>query len=666
MKKQSQISHEFFLMKPELFTLDELMDKFIWNQSDIDKYKYAAIKINMKQIILGSWLYTKRERIHRSTLGVENYVDLTMIEFERIILINGAISYLYNLNASNVTKSHILSWLEKLIDWLNRTGAKTPTKVSEAMIIYRDLTMYLNQVAKTHDPKKSNNKMDEDTFGYYQAHKIQSTIRHLLCEVFNAKSFQIEGMTGRIPRLQRKIIDNDVDADSLDEALSYSFQFFEQVANFCLNHEFYPHKIRLLEHEALLVPEFINSIITSQTDVTKDNEKIHYWDFDRGILSSEETSRTLVANSSTYRATRTLKDKNRIMKARLKVLQNKQNALEEANANYQHQYRLNLGLRAMKAYFLVLLDITSMNDSTLATINWVNDDFIEETSDSVKLRNIKRRAGNKEVIFTIQSIFMGSFRTFLRLRRFVLDGYDCDTLFFIGTGSNAKLDGGRKTGGYGVEAYATLHSLYPELKFFGSRTQREHAKGWAMKKTKGQTFLSAAWLQHSPQVSELYYPSESRSDSQDQMGKYLIYQHKVTMEIMDKQLSSSGACNSETATPESDAEMFSIKPDCQKKMTCVFCTHYRIKPVADEMRKLLSMEYVINRHSILHARSQIQFDNVMGPILERIRLLFEAMKNKYPKTKFIIEEIQFDVYEKQNLHWYWEKRLEQLWELGWV
>lgn len=667
MVMQSEINPKLFLINPELFTVDTLMEKFVWNRSDIEEYKCIAIKFNRKQILLGSWLYTKRERINRSTLGVEIRVDPTMIEPERMLLINGAISYLYTLNAVDVTKSHTLSWLEKVIDWLNRTGTRTPTDVSEAMILYRDFTMYLNQVAKTHDPKKSNNKMDEDTFGHYQAHKIQSTIRHLLCEVFNAKSFQIEGMTERIPRLQRKIIDNDVDADSLDEALSCSFQFFEQVANFCLNHERYPHKIKLLEHEALLVPEYINNIITSScTDGAQNSEKIRYWNFEQGSLLSEERLYALVEKSSAYKTARTQKDKNRIMKARLKILQNKQNALKEANANYQHQYRLKLGLRAIKAYFLVLLDITSMNDSALATINWNDDDFVEETGDSVKLRNIKRRAGNKEVVFTIQSIFMGSFRTFLRLRRFVLDGHDCDTLFFIGTGQNVKLDGGRKTGGYGVEAYAALHSLYPELKFFGSRTQREHAKGWAMKKTKGQTFLSAAWLQHSPQVSESYYPSESRAESQNQMGEYLNYQHKVTMEVNDNQLSSSGACNSEEATPQADFEILSIKPDCKKKMTCVFCTHYRVKPVADEIRKLLSMEYVINRHSILHARSEIQFDNVMGPILRRIKLLFEAMNNKYPETKNIIEKIRFDVYENQNLHWYWEKRLEQLWGLGWV
>jgi len=302
----------------------------------------------------------------------------------------------------------------------------------------------------------------------------------------------------------------------------------------------------------------------------------------------------------------------------------------------------------------------------LANLKWENDNFIEETSSSIKLRNIKRRAGNKEVSFTIQSIFMGSFRTFLKLRRFVLNGYDIDTLFFIGTGESAKLTSSSSRGSYGILAYESLSALYPELKFFGSQAQRQHAKSWSMKKTKGQTFLTAAWLQHSPKVSNQNYPSESRAESQNQMGSYLIYQHNVTMEVEDEELSSVGGCNSPEAIPKSNSEFTLVKPDCQKKMTCLFCTHYRIKPITEEIRKVLSMEYVINRHSILHARSQAQFDSVMKPILDRIKLLLEAIKNKHPEIECVITKVEHDVYENQNLHWYWEKRLEQLWELGWV
>lgn len=666
MVKTLQSIADLVLIDPEIFSLDELVEKFLWNEAEIEEYKRAAVQLAGSTTVFGSWLYTKRVRRNRSHLGIENYIDTTKIDHSRIILINGAINYLHGLNHTEPTISAEARLIEKLINWLNHTGTKTPTTLLEAKVVYRAFTTYLQHIVKTHDPKKSNAKVDEDTFGQHQAYCVQLVARGMLSEAFNVEIVKIEGMTERISGKSNKKGDYTVDQKGLDETLSYCFQFFEQVAYFCLDAKPYPHKIRLLEHEALLVPEVKNqgSVITAIAE--KRWSRSIYWNLEEGCLRSESELRNSVIGSKKYNTLRRQKEKSRFMKRSLEVRQNKQNILDEANKSFNHQYRLELGLRAMKAYFLVLLDITSMNDSTLATIRWDKDDFMEETGQSVKLRNIKRRAGNKEVIFTIQSIFMGSFRTFLKLRRFVLDGHDCNTLFFIGTGSDARLVSNIRLGAYGQNAHHALVSLYPELKFFGSRIQREHAKGWAMKKSKGQTFLAAAWLQHTPDVSEQNYPSESRAESQDQMGNYLNYQHNVTMEVKDEQLSSSGACDSEVALPKAESETLLVKPNCQNKMTCVFCIHYRIKPIADEIRKLLSMEYVIERHSILHARSQAQFDEVMEPILKRIRLFYGAMEKKYPETERVIEEVRYDVFENQNLHWYWERRLEQLWELGWV
>jgi len=666
MTKALQEVANLVLIDPEIFSLDNLVEKFLWNETDIQEYKRASVQLGHSTIVFGSWLYTKRVRNNRSSLGIMHYVDPTTLDHNRIILINGAINYLNSLNSTEISKSAEVKCIEKLLNWLNKTNTKTPTTLAEAKVVYKTFTTYLQHIVKTHNPKKANAKLDEDSFGGDQAYRVQLVIRSFLSQAFHVETVNIEGTTERISRTYRQNSDYTIDQEGLDEALSYCFQFFEQVANFCLDAKPYPHKIRLLEHEALLTPEAKNQGGVLATITGNRWSKSIYWNLSKGYLHSEEELCNLFIQSEEYGALKGLKKKNAKRKQMLGVLQNKQNDLIEANKSFNHQYRLELGLRAMKAYFLVLLDITSMNDSTLATIKWEEDDFTEEKGESVILRNIKRRAGNKEVVFTIQSIFMGSFRTFLKLRRFVLDGYDCDTLFFIGTGSNARLTSTIRKGQYGVRAHETLASFYPKLKFFGSRRQREHAKRWAMKKSKGQTFLAAAWLQHSPNVSEQNYPSESREETQNQIGNYLNYQHKVTMEVKDEQFSSSGACNSSEAIPKADSETLSIKPNCQIKMTCLFCIHYRIKPIANEIHKLLSMEYVTKRHSILYARSQTQFDEVMGPILKRISLLFKVMEKKYPETKNVITEVRHDVFENQNLHWYWEKKLEQLWELGWI
>lgn len=655
------------LIEPKFFTLDELVEQFLWRDANIDDYKNIACATNGIRTIFGSWLYTKRNVV-RSKNGHKYYVDLNSFEPNRALLIKGAIQYLYGLNIRDTSKASYAPRLEKFIDWLNRTQTKTPTNTQKAKETFRAFSQYLDHIVKTHSPKNINNKPDEHSFGKNNASMIQNGVLKFLCETFDVQDQVICGMTPIISQSYSRSNSKDYDLDEskIDETLSYAFQFFDNVADFCLDPKPFPHKISLLEHEVLLVPETYNhgNIITPFTGERKD--KGRYWDLKRGVLRSKNEVMVIIENEEQYKSYKYLSLKRNMLQWGLESLEKKQTVLDESNKNPNCPYRLELGLRAIKAYFLVLLDITGMNDSTLATIKWDDDSFKEEKADSVILRNIKRRAGNKEVIFTIQSIFMGSFRKFIKLRRFVLNGQDCNTLFFITLGGEARLEGTRKSGGYGVHCHRALVSLYPDLLFTGSQMLREHTKRWAMRKTNGQTYLVAAFMQHKPITGEQYYPHETRAESQDQMGDYLIYQHNVIMEMSDSMLTGAGGCNSSTPTPKADSGEVPIKPDCQNKLTCLFCEHYRIKPVKEEIHKVLSMEYVINRHSILHARSLVHFDVVMKPVLKRIALLLQRIIIRYPQTKIIIEELRHDVYNNQNLHWYWEKRLELLWELGWA
>ena len=616
----------------------------------VANYANIALEVAGKRVIFGSWLYTCRKKIRRGNAGYEYYVLLDSFDPMRTSLINAALEILYTSNRSDITKAADVIQMESLIDWFNVTNSKVPKSVDEAKRIYREYTNYLLQIVKRENPNTKNG------FGHESANRKQKVALDLLGEMVGATQEKISGMIAKIPERSSHSKDFDLNEQEIDKTLNYCFQFFEQVAEFCLQSKKYPYKI------ALLVPEAIadNPVITPFTGLQK-NIKGRYWDFERCDLKTEaEIEASLQECSYSFECTR----RQQISRA-LHILEQKKVKIKVVNTDPNHIYRLELAAKAMKAYFFVLLDITGMNDSMLATLSWSGDDFIEDVAEK-GMRNIKRRAGNREVIFKIQSIFMGSFRTFIKLRRFILNGHDCSTLFFTGIGENSKLSPHAAAGCYGAICYDTLKRLYPHLLYIGSQTLRINKKRWLMKKSKGQTFLVAAIMQHKPETGEQNYPHETRQESQSMIGEYLIYQHRVIMDIQDYKQTSVGGCDSLEAQPNVDINEGPIKPDCQKKMTCLFCTHYRLKTESEEIRKVISLEYVINRHSILHARSQIQFESIMGPVLQRIKLVFESMIKKYPYTDEIIKTVRNDVYENQNLHWYWQVRLELLWELGWV
>ncbi len=74
-----------------------------------------------------------------------------------------------------------------------------------------------------------------------------------------------------------------------------------------------------------------------------------------------------------------------------------------------------LGTIAMKAYFMHFLALTGMNDSTAATLRWDDEYNIEK--EQYNFRNIKYRAGNKPVEYSIRREFILEFKKICENKR---------------------------------------------------------------------------------------------------------------------------------------------------------------------------------------------------------------------------------------------------------
>lgn len=667
-KPKLEIPSGYVRLTHQCQSLNALVKQLEWGDADVITYKKAAVEFGRSEINFGSWLYSRWLRIGEGKKGIATYVDPSSFDIRRTFLVKGAVLALNAVPES--THSRHARSMEKYVNWLNRTEKKVPDNVEQAKVSYRDFTAYLEQVAKGHDPRKTNNIIDTDNFGRSSTGPIQLATLLMLSEIFtNGNLAKIRGMTGYLDS-RLPVVDedkSDIDIDALNNALSYYYQFFEQVTDFLFEKRPYPHSITLLEHDALLIPHPIASypfILTPFNGNTKGFNWRKYFDPNTLKLRNEAEAKAWVMQTESYQRTYHAAQET-ILNRIVNTLNTFSTAINEANHDHSNSSRLAHGLLAMQAYFMVLLDVTGLNDSTLATMPWSNKDdlFDEQTTDNIKLKNIKHRAGNKLVEFPIQRTFIKSFRTFLKLRRFILNGHNCDTLFFIGQGKDIRLASGYKSGNYGSITCRVFQKYYPDLKFFGSQDLRLFKKQWIMKQTNGRVYLAAKLLQHTESVSQSNYPAQSKEESQNMMGNYFDYQHSIIMEVEQNELTGSGACRSHNQ-PEAQVEEAPIKPDCTKKMTCLFCKHYRLKPLKQEIHKVLSMKYVIKEFSKLHAWSQSHFDDVTKPILERIELLLEAMKTKYPETSELIEDIRKEV-NKQNLTSYWQAIHERNWEATW-
>lgn len=115
--------------------------------------------------------------------------------------------------------------------------------------------------------------------------------------------------------------------------------------------------------------------------------------------------------------------------------------LDINNNNYSDK-RFKLGSNALKAFYILFLSNTGMNDKTAATLEWSNDFNIEK--ERHKFRNIKYRAGNKPVEFQIQSKFLKDFKKYLLLRDYLLNGKEFEYLFFTGYDNKVQFNPNQK------------------------------------------------------------------------------------------------------------------------------------------------------------------------------------------------------------------------------
>lgn len=628
-------------------SLDALEQIYLEEERSIFDYKnigfeYKDIKINLSQVMYGII-----EKKTGSNKGTSIAADLSTYNPNHSRFVDGIImSAIKQKNTGGNSGGYIRILVNnqlQFFDWLRRERLGYPNGIEQGKKTYQAYEKYLRDLMK---------------FGKFRkqvAHMKQLHVLRLLEELFDDRTGQI-GSSAPVIRANR-VKEGESKKHLLSHEIEYAFafyyHFFDQVADFLLEGKPYPHNIQLPRGNAVLLPV--------RTNVVPGYEKIENSpkavDYSNGrIISDADIEKLVKELPSGPKKYYTKDNSHRYRDELLKKI-------EHANADITHEERLRLGNRAMKAYFMVLLAVTGSNDSTLASQLWDDDDFATSKT-SQEFRAIKPRAGNKKIRFEIRKGFINSFRKFLRLRRFVLDGAPFDYLFFSGYGDGANVTSGQKNGQFGSGIFLkSFSNLDSELSNAYSRDFRKE-KSKDLRNSRGLA-VALASIQNNLSTYLEHYSGESKEEKANQVASFLTAVHdKVTNRDNDAYIeSATGKCEA-YESPESDGTDDNIKPDCNDPRTCIFCLHYRTHPEKSEIRKLLSLEYVIKEVSLPRASDQKQYDRVMEPWLRRIKDLTTAMEERDPAAKEQITLIRKEVFEDFELTSYWYEWLKLFDDLG--
>lgn len=601
------------------------------------KPDYHSLGVRLSSnIALAGVLYQKRE--HTPNAHAQHlFVDKDSFKKERGVILDYLLEevvlaeYQRGLASSTIFK-HLKNSIH-FIDWADSNGVDFNSDRDAARAAYEQYTMHLKNSIRA-------GVFKNPVAGVRQAQAIK-----MLRAIFSDKQGYISSGIPLIP--YKDVSANSTGLEKSDDMdRRYAFRFyndlFNQIADFLLSQNKYPFVLNLSGKKCWLLP------FESRFPwvVGEHNPNIvRAFDFEMGDLMDSEKMQSLYGVSR--------KNVNGA-KSQLRTRMRKHNKAMDTSA------RLYLGTMGMKAYYMLFLALTGMNDSTAATLPW--SDEYEVGKEQQKFRNIKYRAGNKLVEFQLQSRFIGAFKKFLQLRSFVLNGHSSEYLFFNHYGKSSSLTVEQSSGKYSSSINRYMKKwVDPDLPVINSRQSRVNKTHWAIE---NHGVAAASQLaQSSMAVIVKAYTGESESSSAKQLTDYF---HKLNKAIIVKDGAGTelgiGQCM-HPDDPKANIALPGVTVKCNQSYGCLFCEQFRVHADESDAHKLYSALYVIDESRYI-AKDEEHFRSVLGPVAERIESVLDKLSTCDGGMAALLQKVKKNVYEDEILHPYWEHKLATLARMG--
>ncbi len=468
---------------------------------------------------------------------------------------------------------------------------------------------------------------------------LQRCVRNTLTEVHNDKQMIIASSASMIS-LHGKGIAQRRTSPSLPEANAYHFKFyksiFNQISDFLLNEKPYPFQLKLDYETYTVLPTHIKFYsINSDLPLPLGfnyNKLKPYTYLELRHMYPHKTEALL----------------NYYLKYTKLLLTD--------SLNPKHILRYKLGQYAIQAFYMLFLTNTGMNGSTAIKVKWNSD--LEKSNEKQKFVVFKNRA-NKVVEFEIEKVFYPSLKKYLELRKYMLEGFTYDYLFFSSYGESAKLTKIQLDGTWSstINKYFK-NKLDPTLPSLNSKVLRVNKTDYVVKKY--GIVQASNMMQNKVSTILKYYTAQREEITNQQITEFFdTLNDRVFENNNDEVETIIGQCNKTDEIVVNNE----LPVDCNNKQTCLFCKHYRCHLDKLDLSKIFSLQFILFETRAV-ASNEEQFLSVYKGLLDRI----EELKNLAIKTEKIsshdMESIRNEVFCDEKLHPYWEYKFHKLLNMG--
>ena len=337
-------------------------------------------------------------------------------------------------------------------------------------------------------------------------------------------------------------------------------------------------------------------------------------------------------------------------------------ATDKVNLEYS-KLRLLLAAWACRAYFMHFLIITGENDSTAASLVFEDEYFTERSEQNFK--SIKWRANGITVNYDIQNEFVADFQRYIQLRSYLIEYYQQDYKALFISAAVSKITNVSTKGDVSCSFRKLFSVQFTGTPLTGTSKSFRVSKSLWIRANYGNG-ISSYIMQHNNKTADSHYTNKDEEESAEQITDYFA---ELDKQLLKEPVSSvpipSGNCI-ETSKPEPLNSLplnSAITVSCGNHEGCLFCSKYRIHADEADIRKLLSVNYLIMQSQNL-AASQEHFDSVYKPVLTRIEDLLDHIGDKQPSCLTLIKNVRKEVFEQELLSEYWYRKLELLDDLA--
>lgn len=346
------------------------------------------------------------------------------------------------------------------------------------------------------------------------------------------------------------------------------------------------------------------------------------------------------------------------------------------NLELKCELRLQVGNHAMCAGMLAFIAATGANYSIAQALEMDSSEIVPSTQGQ-RFSGTKARANGKIVYPEFGVQFAPIFRKILELREWVLNGRKSDLVFMVAPQNSNSISF------IGQCNLVTLKSLLlkcqPATKWIAPRQWRKNVSYQYIGISGGDFQLTAEKLGNTERTLQLNYSRPALEEFAAQMSGFFDAMYSAAVDrtrnvesipvrITDTKrpeaVTGIGSCENGFVAEPMRAPGFTQmapKPSCNDPETCLFCAFYAVHADEDDIRRLLSLRYLIT--AINGQQPHDKWITKFGPTIHRIDEILISIQEKSYNSKETINRICDEV-ESGALHTFWAIHFDTLVYVG--